>query len=94
LTVAQGYFYAVLRPYTRLAGSLQAVFNTQDETLHKLIKNPIAPIFSVSSVTTFEPLVDDVLQCLSKNLDERFAEHGEIFDLGEWLQFFAFDVMV
>ena len=27
------------------------------------------------------------------NLDQRFARSMEVFDLGEWLQFFAFDVM-
>ena len=47
----------------------------------------------MSSATTFEGLVDDVLKCLSEKLDQRFVENGEIFDLGEYLQFFAFDVM-
>jgi hypothetical protein len=69
------------------------VFNTTDEKLHKQIKNPIAPIFSVSSTATFEGLVDDVLTCLVTQFDQRFIENGEVFDLGQWLQFFAFDVM-
>ena len=50
-------------------------------------------MFSVSSAITFEGHVDEVLKCLSKNLDERFVKHGNIFDLGSWLQYFAFDVM-
>ncbi|MCJ1386382.1 hypothetical protein MMC17_009508 [Xylographa soralifera] len=86
-------FYAALRPYTRGGGALQAVFNIQDEKLHKQMKSPIAPIFSVTSVTSFESLVDKVLKCMSENLDRRFVKSTNVFDLGEWLQFFAFDVM-
>lgn len=82
-----------LRPYTRGGGALHAVFNTTDEKLHKQIKSPIAPIFSLTSTTSFEGLVDDVLKCLQEKFDHRFAANGEIFDLGQWLQFFAFDVM-
>ena len=82
-----------LRPYTRGGGALHAVFNTTDEKLHKQIKSPIAPIFSVTSTTSFEGLVDEVLRCLLEKFDQRFATNGEIFDLGQWLQFFAFDVM-
>ncbi|PYI01677.1 putative cytochrome P450 oxidoreductase [Aspergillus sclerotiicarbonarius CBS 121057] len=86
-------FYAVLRPYTRDRGSMLAVFNTQDELTHKLIKNPIAPLFSLSNVVHFEGLVEEVLACLSKQLDKRFVATGEVFDCAEWLQYFAFDVM-
>jgi hypothetical protein len=72
---------------------LVGVFSAQDEAAHKMIKRPIAPMFSVSSTATFEGYVDEVLQCLSKNIDQRFVKHGNIFDLGSWLQYFAFDVM-
>ena len=89
----QGDFYATLRPYTRKVGALRAIFNTQDEDLHKRLKSPIAPIFSLSRVTSFENLVDDVLECMSRNLDKRFVLQGRILDLGDWLQFFSFDVM-
>jgi Cytochrome P450 len=58
-----------------------------------MIKSPVAPLFSVSSSATFEGKIDEVLQCFSENLDQRFVKHGNVFDLGDWLQFFAFDVM-
>ncbi|KAI0892191.1 putative benzoate 4-monooxygenase cytochrome P450 [Annulohypoxylon nitens] len=86
-------FYATMSPYTRDRGSLVGVFHTQDEQIHKLMKNPIAPLFSLSSVVTFEGLVEEVLECLEKQLDERFSETGALFDFGNWLQYFAFDVM-
>lgn len=72
---------------------MHAVFNTTDEKLHKQIKSPIAPFFSMTSTTSFEVLVEDVLKCLVKQFDQRFAGNHQVFDLGQWLQFFAFDVM-
>jgi len=80
-------------PYTRKGGALPAVFNTRDEKLHKQIKNPIAPLFSLSNVITYEPFVDKVLAVMIEQLDKRCANTGEPFDFGLWLQFFAFDVM-
>lgn len=75
---------ATLRPYTRGGGALYAVLNTTDEKLHKQVKGPIAPIFSMTSTTSFEGLINDVLKCLVDKFDRNFAVNGEIF---------AFDVM-
>lgn len=61
--------------------------------MHKLIKNPIAPLFALSNVLVFEDLVEEVLSCLSRQLDKRFINSGTEFDFGEWLRYFAFDVM-
>jgi hypothetical protein len=81
-----------LRPYTS-GQALHAVFNTTEEPILKQIKPPIAPLFSLSSATTLEPLVDEVLECIRSRFDPRFVGTGHIFDMGQWLQFFAFDVM-
>ena len=89
----QSLFYRTLQPYTRIGGSLPAVFNTQNEALHKQLKTPIAPLFSLSNMTSLEGLVNDVIAVMQDKIDNRFAATGEIFDLGQWLQFFAFDVM-
>lgn len=78
--------------YSR-TGLLPAVFNTQDETIHKQMKTPIAPLFSISNIITYEPLVDTVLDVTCKALDDRFAKTGKVFDLTDWLQYYAFDVM-
>ncbi|KAL4931703.1 cytochrome P450 [Aspergillus undulatus] len=85
-------FYRTLAPYTN-GTSLPAVFNTRDETLHKMIKSPIAPLFSLSNVLPLESFVDDTIQVMVEQLDRRFAETNQTFDLADWLQFFAFDVM-
>ncbi|KAL2167184.1 hypothetical protein VTG60DRAFT_1596 [Thermothelomyces hinnuleus] len=89
----KGDFYASLRPYTKTKGSLQAVFNTQNEEVHKALKTPIAPLFSVTNASVFEPHIDDLLRFTEEQLDKRYAKNGEVFDLGDWCQYFAFDVM-
>ncbi|KAL7952201.1 cytochrome P450 CYP4/CYP19/CYP26 subfamily protein [Trichoderma compactum] len=86
-------FYSALRPYSSERGSMLLVFNTQDEQMHKRLKSPIAPLFSLSNTVTFEGLVDDVLACLSEQLDKHFVDTTEILDFGKWVQYFAFDVM-
>lgn len=53
----------------------------------------MAPLFSATNVLSFEPLVDEVLECFSGNIDGRYLEHKNVFDLGLWFQYFAFDVM-
>ena len=79
-------------PYTK-QGALPAVFNTRDETLHKQLKNPIAPLYSLSNVVTFESFIDEVLELLCRQIDQRYVKSQGIADLGDWLQYFAFDVM-
>lgn len=86
-------FYKVLMPYTKAGSSLPAVFNTRDEALHKQIKSPIAPLYSLSNTISYEVHVDQVLDVMFNQLDSRFVETERTFDLGNWLQYFAFDVM-
>ena len=89
----QGEFYAALTPFSRSTGSVTAIFNSRDEKVHKTMKNPIAPLFSVTNAATLEDHIDEVLQSFAENIEKRFAEFGNVFDLGSWLQYFAFDVM-
>jgi Cytochrome P450 len=79
-------------PYTK-NGALPAVFTTQDEQQHKQLKNPIAPLYALSNVVTFEGFVDEVLGVLFQQLDKRFVVSHDSFDLGDWIQYFAFDIM-
>ena len=79
-------------PYSK-GGAFPAVFTTQDEHQHKVLKAPIAQLYSLSNVITFERFVDEVLEVLFTQLDRHFVNSSEVFDLGDWLQYFAFDVM-
>lgn len=80
-------------PYTRQGGALPAVFNTRDEALHKTIKSPIAPLFSLSNTLNLEIFVDKTIQVITEQLDKRFCSSQVTFDLADWLAYFAFDVM-
>jgi len=80
-------------PYTRKGGALPAVFNTRDETLHKKIKSPIAPLFSLSNTLPLEVFVNKTIQVMTDQIDKRFVDSQVTFDLADWLQYFAFDVM-
>ncbi|KAL5333961.1 cytochrome P450 [Aspergillus crustosus] len=86
-------FYRVLAPWTPNGGALPAVFSSRDETIHKKLKTPIAPLYSMSKVLPLEPFIDKTLEVMSAQLERRFADTREVFDLANWLQFFAFDVM-
>lgn len=85
-------FYPALQPHARGA-AMPGLFNTQDENLHRVLKKPIASIYSMSNLVSFEPYVDTTMSVFFKELDTRFAETGEVCDLGVWLQRFAFDVI-
>ena len=61
--------------------------------MHKRLKSPIAPLFAPANVPSFEGRVDEVLECLRDKLDQNFTENSAVVDLGQWLQFFAFDVL-
>lgn len=68
---------------------LPGLFATQDEGLHRMLKKPIAGIYSMTNMTTFEDLVDRTIGMFLKQLDERFVETGKICNWGDWLQYFA-----
>ncbi|KAL8766518.1 MAG: hypothetical protein Q9209_006734 [Squamulea sp. 1 TL-2023] len=85
-------FYPVLQPNAKGA-AMPGLFNTQDENLHRVLKKPIANIYSMSNLVSFEPYVNSTMSVFFKELDERFAKPGRVCDLGVWLQRFAFDVI-
>lgn len=85
-------FYHVLLFYAK-GKPVPTIFATQDEILHRTLKKPIAGIYSMSNLLSFEPYVDSTISFFFQQLDKLFAETGAVCDLGRWLQMFAFDVM-
>ena len=47
----------------------------------------------MSTLVSFEPLVDSTSQAFLEKTQERFCNTGEICNFGQWLQFYAFDVV-
>ncbi|KAF6218600.1 hypothetical protein HO133_005951 [Letharia lupina] len=85
-------FYHVIVFYAK-GKPVQTIFTTQDENLHRMLKRPIAGIYTMSNLMSFEPYVDTTISFFFAQLDKRFAQTGDICNLGTWLQMFAFDVM-
>lgn len=86
-------FYATFQNVVngRRAASLVAV---TDEQAHARMKRLVANAYALSTLVEFEPLVDSTTNFFLDTLQSRFAsKQGSVLDLGEYLQFYAFDVM-
>ncbi len=68
---------------------LPGLFATQDEKLHRMLKKPIASVYSMSNLTSFESLVNLTIEVFLDQLDTRFVKPGAVCDWGLWLQYFA-----
>ena len=64
-----------------------------DEADQSKARRGIAHNYSLSTLVDYEPLVDSTMATFFKQLDERFADTGDVCDFSKWLQFFAFDVI-
>ncbi|KAI6867230.1 benzoate 4-monooxygenase cytochrome-like protein P450 [Hortaea werneckii] len=94
--IQKGYvksdFYAVWQNVVHGQRAPSLVFAT-DEAQHARMKRPIAQSFSLSTLVEFEPLIDSTAAVFLSRLDELFAHTGKTCDLGQWLQWYAFDVI-
>lgn len=72
------------------AGNIPTVFSIRDESAHKALKRPVASAFSMSSLVELEPMTDTCIEILQNKLN---VMQGKDIDLGEWLQWYAFDVI-
>ncbi|KAL4862663.1 hypothetical protein BDV12DRAFT_207062 [Aspergillus spectabilis] len=85
-------FYPVNFTYNQ-GKLIQGIFATKDENLHRVMKRPIANLYSMTSILAYEPLVDETIQVMVNQLNQRFAATGHPCVLSDWLQFYAFDVI-
>ena len=85
-------FYLVIR---QLAGgkAMPGLFNVLNEDLHRVLKKPIAGIYSMSNLVSFEPYVDSTMRVFFEELDHHFVETNKPCEFDTWLQMFAFYVM-
>ncbi|KAL4940291.1 hypothetical protein BDV06DRAFT_213603 [Aspergillus oleicola] len=85
-------FYDALMPYVR-GKSIPDVFATRDEHIHRTMKQPIAAIYSMSNLVSFEPYVKSTIEYFFARLDELYVSTGETCNFGLWLHLLASDVM-
>ncbi|KAK3356708.1 cytochrome P450 [Lasiosphaeria hispida] len=72
------------------------LFSQDDKDKHAAEKKPVAKYYSPTGVVLLEPLVDKVIRQLCDELDKRFitkAATGKTFDLGNWILYYAWDVV-
>lgn len=69
---------------------MDSMFSTQDPEYHKALKRPVSQKFSMTSIRTLERLVDSCTQIFTDSIRDLA---GLPVDLGEWLQWYAFDAI-
>lgn len=67
-------------------------FVNTDEKLHSSRRRIVNNVYSMSTILTLEPYIDDCGAMLIQRLDE-FATSGTVVNLGQWLHWYAFDVI-
>ena len=91
-TYPKSDFYRVLSFYVK-GKAIPGLFATQDRRIHTLLRKPIAGIYSMTNLMSYEPMVDSTIHCFFEQLDQRFVQPSRICALDVWLQMFAFDVI-
>lgn len=69
---------------------MPSMFSVRDPAQHQALRRPVAQKFSMSSIKAMEPFADDCSDIFISSMKEL---SGQDVDLGEWLQWYAFDVI-
>jgi cytochrome P450 len=91
----QSEFYPVQQALAK-GVPLKTLFTSTDEVFHAKLRRAVSNAYAMSSLVQFEPLVDSAIREFLAQLRNRYAmESGDdqVVDFGEWLQYFAFDVI-
>ncbi|OCK78621.1 pisatin demethylase [Lepidopterella palustris CBS 459.81] len=72
---------------------LQSLFSTTDEDYHARYRRCINSAFAMSSLVSYEPLVDSAMNVFLDQTQRLFADTGNSCNFNQWLQFFAADVI-
>lgn len=72
---------------------LYSLFTTRDEAYHARFRRCVANAYALSTLVSYEPLVDSTIDAFLTHTESRFARTGAPCDFARWLQFFAFDVI-
>ncbi|KAK2767051.1 hypothetical protein FQN54_006369 [Arachnomyces sp. PD_36] len=86
------YFYPVMGNVVN-GKVVPTIFSTQDESVHEMMKRPIAQVYAMTNLKTYEPLVESTEAIFFSKLGN-MADEGKSFDLGTWLHWFATDVIM
>ncbi|KAH6975709.1 cytochrome P450 oxidoreductase [Ilyonectria destructans] len=71
---------------------LPNLFSTRDEDYHSKLKRPVAHMYSLATLLGWEHKMDEISKLFIDRLD-KYATSGQEIDLGQWLQWYAFDII-
>lgn len=72
---------------------LPSLFSSTDETYHARYRRCVNGAFSMSSLVSYEPLVESTLSVFLNETEKKFESQGTVCNFSRWLQYFAFDVI-
>jgi cytochrome P450 len=68
------------------------LFSATDRAVHNVMRRKVASMYAMSTIKSYEPHVDSCIDLLLQRFDE-FAASGQVFDLPNYFQCYAFDVI-
>ncbi|KAI1861857.1 hypothetical protein JX265_009360 [Neoarthrinium moseri] len=69
------------------------IFSMKDPKEHARQRRPIDKFYTMKGILSLEDHVNDMVGKLCSEIDSRFAKQGVVCDLGEWIGFYAWDVV-
>ncbi|KAL0472552.1 cytochrome P450 [Neurospora intermedia] len=81
-------FYSVFPPAEN-----PDIFTEIREDAHAQKKRVANVPYSMAVMQQLSPFIDDTIELLVRKIDEHIAQHKGVFDLGDYLHYFAFDVL-
>lgn len=88
----QSDFYPVQQAVAK-GRRLQSLFSTTSEDYHAKYRRCVNGAFTMSTLISYEPLVDSTEDAYIRATNELYANTGKSVNFSEWLQFYAFDVI-
>lgn len=92
LRPTQTEFYPVQQNVTG-GVRIPSLFSTLDEGYHAKLKRKVNSAFAMSTLVSYEPLVDKTTGVFLERTEELFCKDGASCDFAHWLQSYAFDVI-
>ena len=75
-----------------MADRRRSVFGAQDPAIHKFLRGRVSSAYSMSSVLTMEPFIQEVADKGWAKF-RKYAGTGQHIDLSQWVSYFTFDVV-
>lgn len=72
---------------------LESMFSTKNEAYHARYRRCVNHAFAMSSLVSYEPLVDSTIKVFLSQTEKLFSNTGAMCNFSRWLQFYAFDVI-